>query len=185
MPNFQYRISQQRSLIENARLNFVDQSDPELIAHQNNLATLLLQKDSYWRQHSKVYWLKDEDTNSRFFHAFASARKRENTITKLRLPNGTWLNTHDDLTMHVRDYFSSIFKVVHGTTDPVISCVQSQVTEEDNKLSLSRSVSMSSRRPFSACIPTNRLALTVLTRLFTNIFGLILARNFLIQLVVG
>ena len=32
-------------------------------------------QDAYWRQRENVHWMKDGDTNSKFFHASANARK--------------------------------------------------------------------------------------------------------------
>jgi len=47
------------------------------------MGRLLAQEEAFWKQRSKVYWLKDGDTNSRFFHAMASAKRRRNNIMKL------------------------------------------------------------------------------------------------------
>jgi len=55
---------------------------------QQQLATLIFQEDSYWRQRSKVFWLSEGHTNNKFFHASASPRKRKNTIKKLRNYHG-------------------------------------------------------------------------------------------------
>jgi len=60
----------------------------QLINMQQSLATLLLQEENYWKQRSKVFWLANGDTNSKYFHASASARKRKNTIKKLRDSSG-------------------------------------------------------------------------------------------------
>lgn len=98
-----------------------DPGDPQILKLRNELANLLLQEDSYWRQHSKVIWLKECDTNSKFFHASAYAHRRRNTITKLRHPNGSWLTSHDDINSHIHEYFSNIFQSVQGDMQPVIS----------------------------------------------------------------
>jgi len=107
---------------------------PQILELQNNLATLLLQEDSYWRQHSKVFWLKECDTNSKFFHTAASTCHLKNTITKLRHPNGSWLTFHDETSSRIRDYFSLIFQSVQGQHQPVISRIQPHVTTNDNML---------------------------------------------------
>ncbi|MCH85362.1 endonuclease/exonuclease/phosphatase family protein, partial [Trifolium medium] len=97
-PNFRQQINQHRSRIESIRQGSDDSSDLQIPELQKNLATLLVQEDSYWRQRSKVFWLKDGDTNNKFFHASASARRRKNMISKLRDPNnGNWITSHDDL----------------------------------------------------------------------------------------
>lgn len=55
----------------------------ELKDKRNKLSSLLAQEETFWKQHAKVYWLRDGDTNTKFLHAMASARKRRNCITKL------------------------------------------------------------------------------------------------------
>ena len=47
------------------------------------LSHRLDQKATYWRQRSKFYCLKKGDSNTRFFHASASAQKKYNEITGL------------------------------------------------------------------------------------------------------
>lgn len=42
---------------------------------QAKLRQLLSQEESFWKQRSKVLWLKEGDSNSRFFHATAYTRK--------------------------------------------------------------------------------------------------------------
>lgn len=82
-PNFRKKINKQREDIEGIRTSADDVNIPELINMQNNLATLLLQEESYWKQRSKVFLLSNGDANNKFFHESASARKRRNTIKKL------------------------------------------------------------------------------------------------------
>lgn len=83
IPNYKQLINKQRAQIEEARnLIMVDGSDTHMEGMQKNLASLLLQEHSYQRQRSKIFWLTDGDTNSKFFHSSASAGKRRNLIKK-------------------------------------------------------------------------------------------------------
>jgi len=43
----------------------------------------LAKKNAFWRQRAKTHRFKDGDTNSKFFHAVASTRKKHNKISKL------------------------------------------------------------------------------------------------------
>lgn len=45
------------------------------------------QKDIYWRQRAHVHWLKNGDRNTRYFHEFASERRRSR-IRKLVKEDG-------------------------------------------------------------------------------------------------
>lgn len=73
IPNFKHLINKQRFKIEEFRNDASDATDPQLQVMQQNLTTLILQEDSYWKQRSKIFWLSEGDINSKFFHASASA----------------------------------------------------------------------------------------------------------------
>lgn len=133
-PNFRHQINKQRAQLEDICNSSRDAIDPRVEDMQKNLANLLLQEDTYWRQRAKVYWLADGDTNSKFFHASASARKRRNTIKKLRDPSGNWIVAHDELCSLVRNYFTNIFTSQQGDHHPIISCVQPRVSIEENNI---------------------------------------------------
>lgn len=59
------------------------QSVQKYIYVKEELNLLLQQEESYWKQRAKVFWLKEGDENTRFFHSSASARKKANKITYL------------------------------------------------------------------------------------------------------
>lgn len=115
-PNFRRLINKQRSQIEDFRATVDGATDPQLLNMHQNLANLLLQEESYWRQRSKVFWLSDGDSNSKFFHALASAYRQRNTRKKLHNDSGNWLTAHDDLCSLVRNYFTTIFAEKQGVT---------------------------------------------------------------------
>ncbi|XP_021600662.1 uncharacterized protein LOC110606213 [Manihot esculenta] len=43
-----------------------------------------------WKQRAKVFWLWEGDTNTRFFHAMATNRKRKNNVLRLQNSEGVW-----------------------------------------------------------------------------------------------
>ncbi|XP_062021002.1 uncharacterized protein LOC133737477 [Rosa rugosa] len=46
-------------------------------------SALLAQEETYWRQRSKTFWMKDGDKNTAFFHRKASNRRNKNRIKGL------------------------------------------------------------------------------------------------------
>ncbi|KAL5538322.1 hypothetical protein UlMin_043071 [Ulmus minor] len=52
---------------------------------EKNLNSLLDKEERYWRQRSRVSWLKDGDRNTKFFHRKATARRKKNEILGLLL----------------------------------------------------------------------------------------------------
>ena len=56
----------------------------KFIEAQDRYNELLHSHEVYWKQRSKAFWLRDGDSNSKFFHAMASTRRRTNNLAKLR-----------------------------------------------------------------------------------------------------
>lgn len=61
--------------------------DEEVANHygiaREKLNNLLAQENAYWKQKAKVYWLREEDINSKFFHSFATTQTKLNNIISL------------------------------------------------------------------------------------------------------
>lgn len=48
---------------------------------------LFEQKELYQTQRARIQWLKDEDNNTKLFHAFAIICKRRNMIQSIKIDN--------------------------------------------------------------------------------------------------
>ncbi|KAL0911907.1 hypothetical protein M5K25_017843 [Dendrobium thyrsiflorum] len=48
----------------------------------------LARLNTWWRQRAKVKWLVDGDSNSKFFHAYANARRNSNWISRVKGTDG-------------------------------------------------------------------------------------------------
>ncbi|XP_019181686.1 PREDICTED: uncharacterized protein LOC109176751 [Ipomoea nil] len=91
------------------------------------------QEDVYWRQRAKQHWLKNADANTKFYHKYASHRKKKNTIYKLMNDNGDWLEGNAMNTI-ILDYFTHIFSScgpVDG--DILFSEITPRVTQTQNE----------------------------------------------------
>lgn len=76
---------------------------------RKELANLIVQEEAYWRQRAKVFWLKDGDFNTHFFHQSALTRRKANRIHKLRNSLGEWVSSPEELSQVVTDYFRDLF----------------------------------------------------------------------------
>ena len=48
---------------------------------------ILLEQETYWKQRSRVQWLKEGDLNMAFFHKVANSWSKLNTISSLIINN--------------------------------------------------------------------------------------------------
>ncbi|XP_071723822.1 uncharacterized protein [Rutidosis leptorrhynchoides] len=62
-----------------------------------------------WKQRSKVLWHTEGDRNTAYFHAFATQRKRRNTIVRLLDDNGEWVTSQDFIVHSLRQHFSEVY----------------------------------------------------------------------------
>lgn len=81
-------------------------------------------------------WLWDWDTNTRFFHAMTSARKRKNTISKLTKDNGDVVTEQMEIGEVVVYFFRELFRGVQGVYEEVLQYVDSRLNEEENEVLL-------------------------------------------------
>ncbi|XP_024033517.1 uncharacterized protein LOC112095650 [Citrus clementina] len=93
---------------------------------------LLHSHEIFWKQRAKSIWLKECDMNSRYFHAMASARKKQYMIEKLRNAQGQWCTTPEDISEIIHKYFTHIFSSERGSYAVVLHYVEPRITAEQN-----------------------------------------------------
>jgi hypothetical protein len=103
-------------------------------ALRKRMAHLLVQEDTYWRQHAKTHWLCDGDLNTKFFHAAATSRRKVNRINSLLDASGTLVTKDEDLCEVARAYFVDIFNKQNSIITPVINIVDQTIFQEDNNM---------------------------------------------------
>ncbi|KAK2654924.1 hypothetical protein Ddye_007976 [Dipteronia dyeriana] len=62
----------------------------EIHVLERRLDKLLAEEESYWKQHSRLEWLKGGDRNMKFYHWKASSRRARNEIVGLYDGGGNW-----------------------------------------------------------------------------------------------
>ncbi|XP_073036978.1 uncharacterized protein [Primulina eburnea] len=81
---------------------------------KNQLVSLLMKEEVYWKQRAKCYWLKNGDSNTRSFHAQASARRKKNRIEKLQEDIGMWFEDETRMGEMIHEYFVNLFSQSTG-----------------------------------------------------------------------
>jgi hypothetical protein len=86
-----------------------------------NLIKLLLEQDEiYWAQRSRANWLQHGDRNTSFFHNYASARRKKNSIKRLKDANNDWVEGTESLKPLILSYFTNLFTSEVQVTNPVV-----------------------------------------------------------------
>ncbi|KAM6543985.1 hypothetical protein CsatB_008432 [Cannabis sativa] len=107
-------------------------SHEDFLIEQCNYFEILAQQELYWKQRSKQFWLNGGDKNSKYFHATASSRKRNNQIVQLQDSNGVWKGWDSGLDQVIIDYFSVLYSTDHAICGSVVNGIRRSVTVEQN-----------------------------------------------------
>jgi hypothetical protein len=95
---------------------------------------LLAQDDAYWKQRAKMFWYKDGDRNTKFFHASASARKKVNRVVSIDDSNGNKVTDTQGMKDVAKNYFVDLFQKQNNNSAPVISVISHSISAEDNDM---------------------------------------------------
>ncbi|XP_077239712.1 uncharacterized protein LOC143880611 [Tasmannia lanceolata] len=108
----------ERKLWLQNRIRDISIADEERLASEDDLhvlgkvkeehKVLLLQEEIFWRQKSRVNWLKEGNKNTAYFHSMASARRRNNRIEALEV-KGFLSCSKDVITKEIVDYYRSLY----------------------------------------------------------------------------
>uniref|UniRef100_A0A803Q724 Reverse transcriptase domain-containing protein n=1 Tax=Cannabis sativa TaxID=3483 RepID=A0A803Q724_CANSA len=124
---------------EIARIQDIPCSDQDnrfrLQCLQSQLDALLYKEEIYWRRRSRTHWLKAGDKNTKFFHRFASKRKKNNTIKFLKDDNQNIVSDHNTMGNLVVSYFSDLFSSPGSDADAVnliLDCLGPPLDDSDS-----------------------------------------------------
>ena len=125
------------------------------IANGNNLEENIKQEENYrrrwkeimqreeifWKQRSRIQWLKEGDKNTSFFHRSASIHKRRNNISKLTDEGGEVIKEQDEMGKKVVEHFSKAIRKDNFTGNPgirrsLIYSIPRNINDEDNDVIL-------------------------------------------------
>jgi hypothetical protein len=81
------------------------QSQKRRIQIEKEMNGLLEREEIYWKQRSRIQWLKEGDRNTKFFHRKATWRRKKNNITKLRKDDGTVVNKVEEMGEMATSFF--------------------------------------------------------------------------------
>lgn len=90
-------------------------------------------EEGYWRQRSRIQWLKSGDRNTKLFHQATVERRRKNNISRLQRSDRSWVESEVDIMKECEEYFQHIFKTkgCRGVYEQ-LQCVPQLVDAEIN-----------------------------------------------------
>ncbi|GAA0139420.1 hypothetical protein LIER_35085 [Lithospermum erythrorhizon] len=90
-------------------------------------------EEVYWQTNARNQHLKARDKNTKFFHASAMIRRRQNTVQGMENRDGVWKEGLDKVEIIMEDYFKEIFTANDVCVrDRVLSNVPIRVISEMN-----------------------------------------------------
>lgn len=129
---FKEKARKQKVIIDLFREKTDDQSIREYLKARDKLNEILMHEELYWKQRAKLLWLKEGDNNARFFHSFASARRKANRITCLVTDEGVRLEKSEDMGKLIKEYYQRVFAAPTGMRSNVNNDCPSIVTQVQN-----------------------------------------------------
>ena len=96
------------------KINYVKDS-VGIEEYLKQLEKLVQKEEILWKQRSKSLWLKDGDRNTKFFHAMASRRKRNNRLLRIIDEERRWQVKEEKITTVFLGYFISLY----STSNPI------------------------------------------------------------------
>uniref|UniRef100_A0A2N9GXY8 Reverse transcriptase domain-containing protein n=1 Tax=Fagus sylvatica TaxID=28930 RepID=A0A2N9GXY8_FAGSY len=122
---------------------------------RKELNFLISQEEVYWRQRSRISWMREGDCNTKFFHECASQRKRKNEIKRLQSQDGAWVSEKEELGGLVNNYFQNLFTTSNPVgVNQVVNLVDRVVTEDMNRWLMRDFEALEVRQALFQMLPT-------------------------------
>ncbi|CAN1759636.1 Uncharacterized protein At4g02000, partial [Linum perenne] len=64
---------------------------------RTELINTLRREEQHWKQRAKHFWVKDGESNTRYFHQVASGRKKRKELNRLKDEGGNWQETREGM----------------------------------------------------------------------------------------
>ncbi|KAI9124541.1 hypothetical protein K1719_004463 [Acacia pycnantha] len=78
---------------------------------REELEEVCFQEELLWLQKSSSDWVCLGDRNTSYYYLKALMRKNRNCVTRLKLPDGTWLEDEDHLSSFARQFFLDLYSL--------------------------------------------------------------------------
>lgn len=122
--------SQRMNRFRGLRNDFAVQCYSEAVKEYEKV---LAQQEDLWKQRAKQHWLRSGNCNTKYFHAYASSRRKKNSINQLQDENGilrNWSNGLDDM---IGSYYNKLFQSQGSDGQEILDCIEERVSMQQNE----------------------------------------------------
>jgi hypothetical protein len=128
------RIEKLRKELEHINLKFSRHVQEEKRRIEKELDSLLEHEEVYWRQRSRINWLKEGDRNTKKIHQKATWRARKNKIERLMKPDGSMTEDKEEMEDMATKFFTDLYTAdKHVQPDIITDSVQVQISQDMNE----------------------------------------------------
>ncbi|XP_030473888.2 uncharacterized protein LOC115691407 [Syzygium oleosum] len=91
------------------------------VEHTQSFSSLRMQEESFYRQKSRIRWLKEGDLNTKFFHHFVNKRRLHNRILSVSTEDGSIVTDPQAVRSHIVGHFQEILNGSSASVWPSVS----------------------------------------------------------------
>ena len=130
-------IQSLKNNLENIRIQIENNPSSDLISMehkiQSQLGIQLSNEASYWRNKTRINWIKFGDTNSKFFQASVNYRRKNNRIESIYDHSSGWKTDLEDIKNLFKQHFENVFKSNNvSNSQPYFPSLAIKITEQDS-----------------------------------------------------
>ncbi|XP_074336668.1 uncharacterized protein LOC141673834 [Apium graveolens] len=129
---FKEKVRRQKAIIDLLRERTDDHSVREYLKARDKLNDILLHEELYWKQRAKLFWLREGDENTRFFHTSATTKKKANRINFLVNEDRVRVDKVEDMGELIKGYYQRIFAAPEEATSNDSTASPRIVTQSQN-----------------------------------------------------
>ena len=109
-------------------------NDAEVIKKINaDLLAAYRAEEEFWRQRSRLLWLKLGDRNTGYFHAVSKNRKRLNSFSVIEDAAGNMVYKEGQIAQVITNYYQALFTSKEGDRERTVNeALQKMVSDEEN-----------------------------------------------------
>jgi hypothetical protein len=101
---------------------------------EKEMNCLLEREEIYWKQRSRIEWLKEGDKNTKFFHKKSTWRKRKNNITKLKKDDGTIVDNAEEMGDMATNFFQNLFTADQSVVpEDILNLIEPRILDRINE----------------------------------------------------